>query len=268
MTEGNDLSSGEGLSLSEQYAATAEPADTESVLESEGTPPETVLDADQYGNHLVAVKVDGEDRMVPLSEIREAHMRQADYTQKTQALADERKAFETQRDTLDGYERFVKRLEADPEGTVEALVAHYGLTPQYESSVDEYGESDPEMVQRDAAINALTEKLDRLVRDQQIEREKSVVATEYPDIAPDEILAFAAKNNLNQGQMGLAAQALQAERLLAEKQEFEKATEAIAAAKKDMPPVSDGATRGAGVITKDESAPASILEAWNLAGVE
>lgn len=46
---------------------------------------------------LVTVKVDGEERQVPLSEALRGYSSTASFTRKTQALAEERKAFESQR---------------------------------------------------------------------------------------------------------------------------------------------------------------------------
>ncbi|HEX8418576.1 MAG TPA: hypothetical protein VF638_01030 [Sphingomonas sp.] len=51
----------------------------------------TDLDMDR----VVTVKIDGEDVQVPLSEALKGYSREADYTKKTQALAEERKSLET-----------------------------------------------------------------------------------------------------------------------------------------------------------------------------
>jgi len=46
-------------------------------------------------NRIVTVKVDGQDVQVPLSEALKGYSREADYTKKTQALAEERKTLES-----------------------------------------------------------------------------------------------------------------------------------------------------------------------------
>jgi hypothetical protein len=57
------------------------------------------------------VKVDGKKVKVPLSELVSGYQRQADYTQKTQALAEERKRFETENATL---KRLADVIEKNP----------------------------------------------------------------------------------------------------------------------------------------------------------
>lgn len=60
---------------------------TEPVVEPEVTEPPAAIDLDEYGNHVVPIKVDGEETHVPLAELRNGYMRQADYTKKTQEVA-------------------------------------------------------------------------------------------------------------------------------------------------------------------------------------
>ena len=48
------------------------------------------LETENYANHVVRVKLDGEELQVPLSEALAGYQRQADYTRKTQELAEQR----------------------------------------------------------------------------------------------------------------------------------------------------------------------------------
>ena len=48
------------------------------------------LETENYSNHVVRVKLDGEELQVPLSEALAGYQRQADYTRKTQELAEQR----------------------------------------------------------------------------------------------------------------------------------------------------------------------------------
>lgn len=48
------------------------------------------LDLEAYGDHLVSVTIDGETQTVPLREAAQGYQRQADYTRKTQEVADVR----------------------------------------------------------------------------------------------------------------------------------------------------------------------------------
>lgn len=49
------------------------------------------LDEDDEDDPLVSVKIDGEEQEIRLSELRDGYQRQADYTRKTQELAEQRK---------------------------------------------------------------------------------------------------------------------------------------------------------------------------------
>ena len=66
------------------------------------------------------VKVDGEESEVTLEELQDGYQRQADYTRKTQELADERKR-------LQQAEAIVSSLENNPEETLKALREAFGV---------------------------------------------------------------------------------------------------------------------------------------------
>ncbi len=121
------------------------------------TPQAPVLPLDEFGNYLVEVQVNGETQFVPLSEARAAHMRQADYTQKTQALAAER-------EQLALAARLQAALESDPEATLNALAEAYGLSAQEAQQAVEQGEElDP-----DAAFRQQVEAFMEEQRQQQV----------------------------------------------------------------------------------------------------
>lgn len=66
------------------------------------------------------VKVNGEETTVSLEELRSGYMRQADYTQKTQDVAETQRQAET-------LQRFEARLDENPEETLLALAEAYDL---------------------------------------------------------------------------------------------------------------------------------------------
>lgn len=78
------------------------------------------LDFETYSGHLVPVKVNGEESLVPLSELQAGYSRQADYTAKTQQLADERRA-------LAHGAAIAQGLAQDPVGTIKVLTEVYGV---------------------------------------------------------------------------------------------------------------------------------------------
>jgi hypothetical protein len=87
------------------------------VGEPEAAPPE-YLDTDTYANHHVRMRVDGQDVSVPLSEAINGYSRQADYTRKTQELAD------LQRQAQFGL-TLQQALEANPAETLRILQSQY-----------------------------------------------------------------------------------------------------------------------------------------------
>lgn len=79
------------------------------------------LDLDSYSDKYIKVTVDGEELEVPLKEAVSGYQRQADYTRKTQQLAEERRSVQF-------AQAIQQALDNDPAATVELLKNHYGLT--------------------------------------------------------------------------------------------------------------------------------------------
>ncbi|HEU0069383.1 MAG TPA: hypothetical protein VFQ26_09030 [Nitrospiraceae bacterium] len=82
--------------------------------------PKNYLEVDEVADRYVRVKADGEELEVPLREALQGYSRQADYTRKTQELAQQRQQAE--------YALAVQRaLQARPEETLRILAKEYGL---------------------------------------------------------------------------------------------------------------------------------------------
>lgn len=81
------------------------------------------LDVEQYGNHLVKVKVDGEERELPFSEVRNGLMMQQAFTQRTQQLAEERRE-------LARAQALVNAIEQNPAAVLKELADVYDLDPE------------------------------------------------------------------------------------------------------------------------------------------
>lgn len=79
----------------------------------------------------VAVELPGFEEPVPLSEMRDGFLRQADYTKKTQALANERKQFESE---MGSAKKLFEALKSDPAGTAAYLAVQTGVID--ESNLD------------------------------------------------------------------------------------------------------------------------------------
>jgi hypothetical protein len=110
----------------------------ESTDQAPAAPPE-YLPVDDYAGHHVRLRVDGEDIEVPLSEALQGYSRQADYTRKTQQLA------EQQREAQFAI-TLQKALENNPEATLRLLQEQYGVAvpqPTAGDSDDEDWLADP-----------------------------------------------------------------------------------------------------------------------------
>lgn len=73
------------------------------------------------------VELPGMEEPVPLSEMRDGYLRQADYTRKTQTLAAERKQFEEEHDQA---VKLWRALNDDPAGTAAFLAVNAGVVKE------------------------------------------------------------------------------------------------------------------------------------------
>ncbi|QGH73521.1 MAG: scaffolding protein [Podoviridae sp. ctDWo9] len=86
---------------------------------------------DEYADKNVKLVVDGEELEVPLSEALSGYQRQADYTRKTQELAEQRRQVQF-------GSALQEALKKDPRSTVDLLSQHYGLNSQQADEDLEY----------------------------------------------------------------------------------------------------------------------------------
>lgn len=80
------------------------------------------FDWQQYADQLVPTVVNGVETAVPLSELRSGYMRQQDYTQKTQKVAEIESAAQWGQDVQ-------AALQADPVGTLTAFMRAFNIRP-------------------------------------------------------------------------------------------------------------------------------------------
>ena len=96
---------------------------------------EEVWNWEEFADQLVPRTVNGETEMVPLKEAIEGSMRHADYTRKTQEVAEQAKAAKWAADMQDALAR-------DPRGTLEVIAQAYGLLdpqPQRPQAEESHG---------------------------------------------------------------------------------------------------------------------------------
>jgi hypothetical protein len=163
----------------------AEAAPTEGGESAAPAPPEpSYFDPTEYSDHHVRLKVDGEELSVPLSEALGGYQRQADYTRKTQELAD------AQRRAQFGL-TLQQALENNPQETLRILQAQY-LAEQAEAEPEDPDwTNDPNEVR----IREMDQRLARYEQqqaDQQLRQAVGVLQQRYgEDFNPSEVVQAA-----------------------------------------------------------------------------
>lgn len=151
------------------------------------------FDIASHKDELVKVKVDGQEVSVPLGEALNGYMRQADYTRKTQQVAELKAAAEWGKSMRDA-------LLEDPEGVIAALADSFGiqLGAHVESEDDPYTTDDPELQpilqkmkqleERNSMLEKRLETKDQLDMNAQVRQEVAALAAKYPDFDPHKVL--------------------------------------------------------------------------------
>lgn len=151
-----------------------------------------VLNVDEYADYRIPVKLDGEELQVPLSEAIAGYQRQADYTRKTQELAQ-------QRESLQFAATLQSALENDPAGTLELLSRHYGITKAQAAEMvsgfdDSFEELDP-VERKMRELDQRIAQFEEYQSQQEIEREIGRLKSKYQDFDTNEVVNAALKAN-------------------------------------------------------------------------
>lgn len=222
------------------------------------------LNIDEFADHYVTVKVDGEDVRVPLSEAVAGYSRQADYTRKTQELAE-------QRQQLQWASAIQAALENNPAQTIDLLANHYGISRAEAKemaddwSVDSDTWNDPveaKMTELDKRIRAFEEQQAYA----KLERDVQELQTKYgDDFNPQEVVAAAiaqGSSNLEAVYKQIAFDRVAAKAEAAKQLAVDKTAqqEKVIEAKRNAGVVSSGSSAKA---AKDEAGPIrSVSDAW------
>lgn len=145
-------------------------------VEDLGTEGETASwDWSEYSDRMVPIKVDGEETLVPLKELRDGYMRQADYTRKTQSLSDLERTAQWGQDVQRAFDQ-------DPMGTLEAFARAYGLLdqqPQQDGpNLDEIDEDIRPWAEKATAAERQLAQMQQRLEQLEMERLKSDVMSE------------------------------------------------------------------------------------------
>ena len=216
------------------------------------------LDIDQFKDYRVPVKIDGEDVALTLAEVRAGYQRQADYTRKTQELA-QQKAEVQWASAIRGA------LENDPQGTLELLAEKFGVRFAAQSNADEFSFDDPWSEPADPKYREIETRLARFDEEraqQQLEATIRNLSAKYGDeFDPQEVVMAA----MQRGSTDLEGTFKQIrfdkvmEDAKAAKAEASKVAKRTAA-KRDAAVVSGGSPAGAA--KSDDGSVFSIADAW------
>lgn len=167
--------------------------DTDDGLEDQDDAPEDTFDFDSIKDKTVSVTVNGETFEVPLTELRNGYMRQADYTRKTQQIA-------AQNELVRWAQDLQEALTSDPKGTIKFFQEQFGL-------LDDDGISDdPELGPIVKELRETRRELAELRQSQQVQVQERVnmevqselnqMKSKYADFDPLQVLPIAIDNGL------------------------------------------------------------------------
>jgi hypothetical protein len=222
-----------------------------------------ILSVDEYANYVVPVKLDGEELQVPLSEAIAGYQRQADYTRKTQELAQ-------QREQMQFAAAIQSALERDPEATIDLLTRHYGISRAEARAVAAEVEDVESLDPQEKRLRELDQRIasfEDFQSQQQIEREVARLQSKYSDFNVAEVVQAALKANsadLEGTYKQLSYDKIQQQRQLESqaKERQQSAEKQVVEAKRQAAVVSGGSSATASTTTETAEPIRSISEAW------
>lgn len=249
-------------------------ADSGQVEADSGATPEPeapILDTNEFADHHVVVKVDGNDVKVPLSEVTAGYQRQSDYTRKTQELAE-------QRQQLQWANAIAQALDNNPNETIKLLQQHYGVSAAEaqkiaDNAVEQSEGSDGWVDPVEARVKELDSRIRQFEEEreyQRLEREVQRLQSTYgDDFDPQEVIGQAlAMNNsdLEAVFKQMAFDKVRARVQATEQYSEQKAAEeaAIVEAKRNGGVVAGG-TSAAGETAVDSGPIRTVSDAWEAA---
>jgi hypothetical protein len=149
------------------------------------TPPQA-WDWSEHADQQVAVKVDGQERLVPLRDAVDGYMRQADYTQKTQALS-------AQQQQLEWAATIAKALENDPAQALAILQQQYGVSPEQQQQEEFLTDEERQI----AELRQWREDTEQREAVREVEAEVAQLQQTFGEQAfdPNELLSYAIQGN-------------------------------------------------------------------------
>lgn len=181
-----------------------------------GNQPDRYINPGELADKVAVVQVDGESVEVPFSELLAGYSRTADYTKKSQALAEERKSMKSDRDKMANALNLYEKLQSDPVGTTKLLNEQLGIKTADATAPDPAAPAQtPPVVSDDPELDALNARLEaqdleirRLQAQRQIDTEAKQLETQFPGVELSEVIAYAASNGFHEGNLEHAYKAM------------------------------------------------------------
>jgi len=222
------------------------------------------LDVSQYAEYRIPVKLDGEEISVPLSEAIAGYQRQADYTRKTQELAE-------QRQQLQFAATLQSALERDPSATIDLLARHYGISKAEAQQMvdDEFEDLDPQE-KRIRELDQRIAQFEEYQSQQQIEREIAKLQSKYEDFDVTEVINAAMRIGSTDlegtyKQIAFDKMVAKARTEQAAQQVQQKVEDGVLEAKRAASVVSGGASATASTTNETFVPITSVADAWEAA---
>ncbi|MFO0417774.1 MAG: hypothetical protein ACK53T_00070 [Planctomycetota bacterium] len=189
------------------------------------------FDFDSVKDELVSVTVNGETFEVPLGELRNGYMRQADYTRKTQQIAADAEVVRWAKVLRDN-------ITNNPVGVVTELASRLGFqVVEPNNPWNELVENDPSLAplvqrlqQQEQELAELRNTSQSIAQDREqaaVRAELDAVKSKYPDFDPQVVLPIAIENGVR---LEAAYKIWKADQLQAETVQAEAAKKAAAEA--------------------------------------
>lgn len=215
---------------------------TEGLQEQQPTTEATTTESVTEAPQMFTVKVNGAEQQVTLDEALAGYQRQADYTQKTQALAE--------------AERLWTALQRDPENTLRVLQDAYGIGVEAED--DE--ELDPEE-RRWREVEAFMQAQHEQAMQAQIDAQLAGLHQRFGDFDDNALIQHMVDHSIADFEAGYAHMQFQAQQLA--QQQKQQADAQVQQQKAAAPPVAGGhGVQGGAVVAGAQGPAGSVAEAW------
>lgn len=244
-------------------APSNEPVGSTEVGDTSHVSEDQILDVGQFADYKVAVKIDGEELRVPISEAIAGYQRQSDYTRKTQELAEQKQA-------LQFAATLQTALENDPATTIDLLSKHYGISRAEATQMAEDMGYQEDLDPADRKLKELDQRIaqfEEYQTQQQIEREINRLKATYEDFDANEVVQAALRTgstDLEATYKQIAFDKFMKQRNLEAQAQAAKSAEEqrILEAKRNASVVEGGASATAATTTDSVAPITSLADAW------